>query len=181
MVFSLASAGGPTFEVTDGIVAIDAGHFIRIGTGPVVNNQAASAHSFQSGTWVEVMVTGKIIVKGIPVINSRRRTKKVCDIHVNKMISFFQELKVCLRFMAKETGPPYPGKVAGWIFGGYDNAAASIIGEVVTFITIPNGFLAGNTAIIKPMGKVRDICLIDLTGGRVIAYRNAGPGNCEDE
>jgi len=91
------------------------------------------------------------------------------------MKSFLQELKVCLRFMAEETCPPYPWKVVCWIFGDYDNTAASIIGEVVTFITIPNGFLTVNTGIIELVGEIRDICLIDLASGGVIAYRNAGP------
>jgi hypothetical protein len=97
------------------------------------------------------------------------------------MKPFFQELKVCLRFMAKETCPPYPGEVVCWNFWDYDNAVATIIGKVMTVITIPNGFLAGNTDIIKPIGEIRYICLIDLAGGGVIAYRNADPGKCENE
>jgi hypothetical protein len=128
-----------------------------------------------------MMVLSQIIVKSIPMIDSRRRAKKVCDINVNKMKSFFQELKVCLRFMAEETRPPYPGKVAGGIFRDYDNAAASVKGEVVAFITIPDRFLTCDAGVLKLVGEVRDICIIGLADGGVRAYRNTGPGNCEDE
>ncbi len=141
--FADSLTAGPTLEVADRGIGIDAVDFLGIGRGPVVDDQAATAHTFEGDFCRELVVTGEILVKTIPVFDRNRAAIKICHVTVDQVETSFQQGEVRLRFMSEEASSPDPGFPLGCVSWCHDNTATLLMDEVKSLVPIPNRLLAG--------------------------------------
>ncbi len=147
---NLGFDAGPAFEITNGCVGVDAGDFVGIFGGPVVDDEAATGHAFEGGFFGEAVVGDKVLVELVPSGDGFGCTVESGDVAVGDVESLVEKGDVGLGFVSKEAGAPNPGFAFCGFFRDDDFTGDVVVLEIEeveavegTLFTGPGGFGEG--------------------------------------
>ena len=89
MSFADPFASWPALDIADGRIAVDASDLLGIVIGPVVDDQASTAHPFQGNFPGELMLAGQVFIKIVPVADGCRIAEQVGNVAVGQVETIF--------------------------------------------------------------------------------------------